>query len=263
LQTNIAKQKLISSMVHKIILVRHGESEWNKANRFTGWEDVSLSPKGIEEAIEAGKLLKEKNLIPDFVFSSVLKRAIKTAWLMLEEMDAMYVPIEKNWRLNEKHYGMLQGLNKAETAEKYGEEQVLRWRRAFDVAPPELQKSAPNHPANLPAYKNMDAAVLPATESLKDTIERLIPYWNNRIVPEIKKNSTTMIAAHGNSLRGLVMHLKGMNTDEILAFNIPTGIPYLFELDENLKVVNDEFLIDEATLKARMDAVAAQGKSSK
>jgi len=249
-------------MGHKIILVRHGESEWNKANRFTGWEDVSLSTKGISEAIEAGKLLKEEGLIPEVVFCSVLKRAIKTTWLMLEEMDAMYVPIEKDWRLNEKHYGMLQGLNKAETAQKYGEEQVLLWRRAFDVAPPPLEISAPNHPANLPAYASIPSNELPSTESLKDTVERLLPYWNERIAPAIKQHNTCMIAAHGNSLRGLVMHLKGMSTDEILAFNIPTGIPYLFELDDNLNVISDRFLLSEEELKAKMDAVANQGKSS-
>jgi 2,3-bisphosphoglycerate-dependent phosphoglycerate mutase len=245
----------------KIILIRHGESVWNQANRFTGWEDVPLSDKGIEEAREAGKLLAEQGLFPGKIYTSVLKRAIKTAWLIMEEMDAMYVPFEQSWRLNEKHYGLLQGLDKAETAARYGEAQVLQWRRAFSIAPPPLAPDAPNLPANMKSYAHIPASLLPATESLKDTIDRFLPFWEETIKPAAKENQTLFIVAHGNSLRGLVMKLRNLSEDEILSFNIPTAIPYLFELDDEFNVISHRFLADENELKAKMEAVASQGKT--
>lgn len=244
----------------KIILLRHGQSQWNKENRFTGWENVPLSEVGVMEAREAGKLMREAGLAPNYAYTSYLKRAIKTCWLALEEMDLMHIPVEKDWRLNEKHYGALQGLNKSETAAQYGEAQVLLWRRAFDVAPPPLDLNDPRFPGNQSMYQNIDASLLPQTESLEDTIQRLLPVWKNQILPQAMSHGTLLITAHGNSLRGLVKELKGLTAEEILKVNIPTGIPYLFELDQDFKVIEDRYLLDEATLSARMEAVASQGK---
>jgi 2,3-bisphosphoglycerate-dependent phosphoglycerate mutase len=244
----------------KLVLLRHGESVWNKANRFTGWTDVDLSEKGIEEAKEAGRTLKEKGFAIDIAFTSYLRRAIKTLWLALEEMDQMWIPVDKSWRLNEKHYGMLQGLNKAETAEKYGDKQVLKWRRSFDVPPAEIPEDDERHPSHEAKYVGVKAEELPATEALKHTIERLIPYWEGKIKPALQKHNTILVAAHGNSLRGIVKYLKNMSEEEIIAFNIPTGIPYVFEFDDAMNLIKDEFIGDPETIKKLMEQVANQAK---
>jgi len=244
----------------KLVLLRHGQSAWNKENRFTGWMDVPLSEQGIEEAKKAGKTLKESGFVFGEAHVSYLQRAIKTLWLALEEMQQMYIPVYKSWRLNEKHYGTLQGLNKSETAAKYGEEQVLLWRRGFAIAPPALEVSDERNAQNLMAYKNEKE--IPLTESLEDCIHRFLPYWEDNIKASLKKRDQVLVAAHGNSLRGLVMHLKNLSEEEVLALNIPTGIPYVIELDEQLNYVKDYYLEDEATLQQRMNEVAAQGKSA-
>jgi 2,3-bisphosphoglycerate-dependent phosphoglycerate mutase len=244
----------------RLVLLRHGQSEWNKDNRFTGWTDVPLSSKGIEEAREAGKSLKEAGFLFDIAHTSYLKRAIKTLWLALEEMDLMYLPVKNSWRLNEKHYGMLTGLNKSETAQKYGDEQVLLWRRGFAVAPPPLDENNPYSSTGDSRYRKLDKKDIPLTESLKDCIQRLMPYWENEIRPSLLQNNDVLVAAHGNSLRGIVMVLKGMNEEEILKLNIPTGIPYVFEFDDQLKLQKDYFLADEETLAKLMAEVAEQGK---
>lgn len=244
----------------KLVLLRHGESEWNKENKFTGWTDVNLSEKGTQEAADAGKTLRENGFSFDIAFTSYLRRAIKTLWLALEEMDQMWIPVYKTWRLNEKHYGMLQGLNKAETAEKYGEDKVLMWRRSFDIPPAEIPANDPRHPANDPRYAEVAPEDLPATESLKDTIERLIPYWDGNIKPALQNHNQVLVAAHGNSLRGIVKYLKNMTEEEIIQFNIPTGIPYVFEFDDDLNLVKDEFLGDPETIKKLMEKVANQAK---
>lgn len=244
----------------RLVLLRHGESTWNKENRFTGWTDVELSPKGIEEAKEAGKTLRENGFHFDIAFTSYLRRAIKTLWLALEEMDQMWIPVEKTWRLNEKHYGTLQGLNKAETAKKYGDEKVLMWRRSYDIPPEALAETDPRHPIHEEKYKALTTAERPATEALKDTIERLIPYWENEIKPALQKYDTILVAAHGNSLRGIVKYLKNMSEPEIIAFNIPTGIPYVFEFDEKMNLVKDEFIGDPETIRKLQEQVANQAK---
>ncbi|MCF8367190.1 MAG: 2,3-diphosphoglycerate-dependent phosphoglycerate mutase [Bacteroidales bacterium] len=244
----------------KLVLLRHGESEWNKENKFTGWTDVELSPKGVEEAREAGKTLKAQGFAFDMAFTSYLKRAIKTLWLALEEMDQMWIPVYKSWRLNEKHYGMLQGLNKAETAEKYGDEKVLMWRRSFDIPPSEIPADDDRHPKFDPRYAELKPEEVPATEALKDTIERLIPYWDGEIKPALQAHNQILVAAHGNSLRGIVKYLKNMSEAEIIAFNIPTGIPYVFEFDDELNLVKDEFIGDPETIKKLMEQVANQAK---
>jgi 2,3-bisphosphoglycerate-dependent phosphoglycerate mutase len=244
----------------KLVLLRHGESVWNKENRFTGWTDVDFSPKGVEEAIEAGRVLKERGFMFDMAFTSYLRRAIKTLWLTLEEMDQMWIPVYKSWRLNEKHYGLLQGLNKIEMAEKYGDEQVLLWRRSFDVPPSPVPEDDKRHPKYDPRYKDLKPEEIPATESLKETIGRMVPYWENDIRPALQKNNQILVAAHGNSLRAVVKYLKNMSEQEIIAFNIPTGIPYVFEFDENLNLLKDEFIGDPETIKKLMDAVANQAK---
>lgn len=244
----------------RLVLLRHGESTWNKENRFTGWTDVELSPKGIEEAKEAGKTLRENGFHFDIAFTSYLRRAIKTLWLALEEMDQMWIPVEKTWRLNEKHYGTLQGLNKAETAKKYGDEKVLMWRRSYDIPPEALAETDPRHPIHEEKYKALTTAERPATEALKDTIERLIPYWENEIKPALQKYDTVLVAAHGNSLRGIVKYLKNMSEPEIIAFNIPTGIPYVFEFDEKMNLVKDEFIGDPETIRKLQEQVANQAK---
>ncbi len=244
----------------KLVLLRHGESVWNKENRFTGWTDVPLSEQGVKEAIEAGKVLKENNFKFKIAYTSYLTRAIKTLWLVLEEMDMMYIPELKTWRLNEKHYGMLQGLNKAETAEKYGDDQVLQWRRSFDTPPPPMEEDDERNSKYDPRYGDLDDKDIPRTESLKEVVERMVPYWESDISETLKREKEILVAAHGNSLRAVVMYLKGMSEEEILKFNIPTGIPYVFEFDDNLKLQKDYFLGDPEKIKELMDKVANQAK---
>lgn len=244
----------------RLILVRHGQSVWNKANRFTGWTDVPLSDLGVAEAIKAGKILKEKGYSFKVAFTSYLKRAIKTQWLLLEEMDLMWIEERKTWRLNEKHYGMLQGMNKVEVAEEYGADMVQLWRRSFDTPPMPLDADDERNPKFDPKYAELTAEELPLTESLKEVIERLIPYWETEIKPVLHKNNDLLITAHGNSLRALVMHLKNMSREEILGFNIPTGVPYVFELDDDLNFMKDYFLGDPEEIKKLMEQVANQAK---
>ena len=245
----------------KLVLLRHGQSQWNKENRFTGWVDVPLSEKGIKEAREAGKVLKENGFDFKIAYTSYLKRAIKTLWLALEEMDMMWLEVIKNWRLNEKHYGMLQGLNKAETAEKYGADKVQLWRRSFDTPPQPLSTEDENNPRLDKRYQNLTANEVPLTESLKEVIERFIPYWEKEIEPTLKEKGEVLVSAHGNSLRALVMHLKNMSREEILGFNIPTGIPYVFEFDDDMNLQKDYFLGDPETIKKLMEQVANQAKA--
>jgi 2,3-bisphosphoglycerate-dependent phosphoglycerate mutase len=247
--------------MYKLVLLRHGESVWNKENRFTGWTDVDLSDKGIEEGRNAGRIMKEAGFTFDLAFISVLKRAIKTYLLAAEEMDLLWVPVIKNWRLNERHYGALQGLNKAETAAKHGEEQVKIWRRSFDIAPPALEPEDERCPHNQPAYANVDKTVLPYTESLKDTIARFVPYFESDIVPEIKRGKNVIIAAHGNSLRALVKYLDKISEKDILELNIPTGTPLVYELDDQLKPIRHYYLGDEESIRKAMESVANQGKA--
>ncbi|MBN2611028.1 MAG: 2,3-diphosphoglycerate-dependent phosphoglycerate mutase [Bacteroidales bacterium] len=247
--------------MYKIVLLRHGESVWNKLNLFTGWTDVDLSEKGIEEAKKAGKVLKDNGFEFDVAFVSVLKRALRTLWLSLEEMDQLWIPWIKSWRLNERHYGALQGLNKAETAQKYGDEQVLIWRRSYDIPPPALKKSDERFPGKLRVYADVDEKDLPLTESLKDTVARFLPYWHGQIAPVIKEGKRVIIAAHGNSLRALVKYLDNMSEDEILKLNIPTGIPLVYELNNELKPIRHYYLGDEDEIKKAAEAVANQGKA--
>lgn len=246
--------------MYRLILVRHGESEWNKANRFTGWVDVDLSEKGMEEAREAGRVLKKEGYDPKVAYTSYLKRAIKTLHLALEEMDRMWIPVYKTWRLNEKHYGMLQGLDKAETAEKYGDEQVLLWRRSFDVPPPPIDPADPLSARQDVKYRDLDPADVPDTEALSHTIHRIVPYWETELQPALKTHGEILISAHGNSLRGIVKYLKDMSEEDIIAFNIPTGIPYIFEFDEKMQLQKDFFLGDPEVVKALMDKVANQAQ---
>ncbi len=247
--------------MYRVVLLRHGESLWNLENRFTGWTDVDLTEKGIQEAISAGKVLKEKGFNFDIAYTSVLKRALRTLWLTLDEMDLLWIPVEKSWRLNERHYGALQGLNKAETAAAHGEEKVLIWRRSYDVPPPALDKTDPRFPGNDPRYADMDPKDIPFTECLKDTVERFLPVWHERISPVIKSGKKVIIAAHGNSLRALVKYLDNMSEEEILKLNIPTGLPLVYELDTNLKPLNHYYLGDEEAVRKAMEAVANQGKA--
>lgn len=242
----------------KLVLIRHGESTWNKENRFTGWTDVDLSEKGLQEAKEAGKVLKSEGYDFDMAYTSVLKRAIRTLNLALDEMDRLWLPVEKSWRLNERHYGALQGLNKAETAAKYGEEQVHIWRRSYDVLPPLLEETDERHPSKDPRYKGQTN--LPRGEALKHTVERMLPYWNETIAPQVRAGKRVLIAAHGNSLRALVKHLDKMTEEEIMQLNIPTGIPLVYELDKNLSPVKKYYLGDAEKIKAAEEAVAKQGK---
>ena len=244
-----------------LVLVRHGESVYNRANIFTGWTDVTLTPEGEQEAVEAGKILKEKGFDFDLTYTSVLQRAIKTLWLILEQMDRMWLPEIKTWRLNEKHYGKLQGLNKSEMAAQYGEEQVLLWRRAYDVRPPLLSEDEIADMRKESRYADVDNIQYMLGESLKDTVERVIPLWENQIKYDLLENKRVLISAHGNSLRGVVKYLDQMSEDEILHFNIPTGIPLVYQLDDNLKPINRYFLADEEKLKAAIDKVANQGKA--
>ena len=246
-------------MSYRIVLIRHGESEWNKANLFTGWTDVDLSDAGREEAKNGGRLLKEEGISFDICFTSVLKRAIHTANLVLDEMDEIYIPQIKSWKLNERHYGALQGLNKSETAEKYGEDQVKIWRRSFDVCPPALEENDDRNPANQPQYKDVNKYFLPLTESLAITIDRVIPYYLETIVPEIKAGKSVLIAAHGNSLRALVKYLDDISDEDILGLNIPTGTPLVYELGDDFKAISHRYLGDQAAIEAKMKAVASQG----
>lgn len=243
-----------------IVLLRHGESVWNKENRFTGWTDVDLTEKGTEEAYKAGDILKEKGYLFDKAYTSYLKRAVKTLDCVLDRMDQDWIPVEKNWRLNEKHYGALQGLNKSETAEKYGDEQVLIWRRSYDVAPPALSEDDPRNPKFDIRYKEVPPRELPRTEALKDTVERILPYWKETIFPSLQTAGQLLVAAHGNSLRGIIKYLKNISDEEIIHLNLPTAVPYVFEFDEQLNLVRDYFLGDEAEIRKRMEAVANQGK---
>jgi len=246
----------------KLVLLRHGESQWNKENRFTGWTDVDLTAKGIEEAKNAGKLLKKEGFTFDMAYTSVLKRAIHTLWNVLDEMDLSWIPVYRSWRLNEKSYGALQGLNKAETAQKYGEEQVLLWRRSFDIRPPELDINDKRHPFNDSKYKTLNKKILPATECLEDTIERFLVYWNKTIKPAITNKQKVLIVAHGNSLRALVKYLDNLSDDEILKVNIPTGIPLVYDLDENLNVKTKSYLGDQEAINKAMSSVKNQGKAN-
>ncbi len=246
--------------MHQLVLLRHGESVWNKENRFTGWTDVDLTDAGIEEARAAGRILREKGFIFDVAFTSVLKRAIRTLWIVLDEMDQMWIPVKNSWRLNERMYGSLQGLNKADMAKEYGEEQVRIWRRSYDVAPGALEKGDPRDPALDPRYADLDDSQIPRTESLKDTIERFLPYWHDTIAPAIKAGKRVVIAAHGNSLRGLVKHLDNISDAEIVKLNIPTGIPLVYELDEALNARNHYYLGDPEAVARAEAAVAGQGK---
>ena len=248
--------------MYKLVLMRHGESQWNLENRFTGWTDVDLTETGREQARQAGQLLQREGFDFDLAYTSVLKRAIRTLWIVLDELDRMYLPITPTWRLNERHYGALQGLNKAETAAKYGDEQVLVWRRAYAIAPNPLDNDDPRHPRFDERYAGMDAAALPNTECLKDTVERVVPYWNETIAPQIRQGKRILIAAHGNSLRALVRHLDNVSDDEIVNLNIPTGQPLVYELDENLKPIRRYYLGNAEEIAAAMAAVAAQGKAA-
>lgn len=247
--------------MYKLVLIRHGESEWNLANLFTGWTDVDLTDKGRQEAKEGGQRLKEQGYTFDIAYTSVLKRAIRTLWMVLDEMDLMWLPVVRDWRLNERHYGTLQGLNKSETAAKYGEDQVLIWRRSYDIPPPALEESDERWPGHDRRYKDLAPQDLPSTECLKDTLERVMPFWNDVVVPDIKAGKRVLIAAHGNSLRAMVKHLDGISDEEIIKLNIPTGIPLVYELDENLKPIKSEYLMDPEELKKKMEAVANQGKA--
>ena len=244
----------------RLVLLRHGQSEWNQKNLFTGWTDVDLSGQGEEEARKAGELLKKEGFVFKTAFTSYLKRAVKTLNIALDAMDLDWIPVEKSWRLNEKHYGTLQGLNKAETAEKYGEEQVLIWRRSYDVPPAPLDRDDKRSPFQDPRYADVDASKLPLTESLKETIERILPYWQSTIEPTLREKGEVIVAAHGNSLRGIVKHLKNISDDAITGLNLPTGVPYLFVFDDEMNMVRDTFLGDPEEVKRLQEAVANQAR---
>jgi 2,3-bisphosphoglycerate-dependent phosphoglycerate mutase len=245
----------------ELVLIRHGQSTWNRENRFTGWTDVDLTEQGRTEAKQAGELIKEAGLSFDIAYTSVLKRAIRTLWIVLDELDLMWIPIELSWRLNERHYGALQGLNKSETAAKFGEEQVRIWRRSYDIPPPPLEKTDPRYPGRDPRYRSLTEAELPLTESLKDTVYRFLPYWQGTIAPAIQSGRRVVIAAHGNSLRALVKHLDKVSEQEIVGLNIPTGVPLVYELDEQLIPIRHYFLGDPVAIARAMDEVAGQGKA--
>jgi 2,3-bisphosphoglycerate-dependent phosphoglycerate mutase len=244
--------------MHKVVLLRHGESTWNKENRFTGWTDVDLSERGLVEAGEAGRLLKDGGYVFDIAYTSVLKRAIRTLWIALDTLDLMWIPVVKSWRLNERHYGALQGLNKAETAAKHGDAQTKIWRRSYDIPPPPLALDDPRHPSHDPRYRELSAGDLPLTESLKDTVARFLPYWHDTIAPSITSGQRVLIAAHGNSLRALVKFLDSIPEAEIVELNIPTGIPLVYELDDDLEPIRHYYLGDPAAAAAAAERVAAQ-----
>ena len=242
----------------RLVLLRHGESTWNLENRFTGWTEVDLTPKGIAEAHEAARLLREGGYAFDLCFTSVLKRAIRTLWIVLDDMDLMWLTVHRSWRLNERHYGALQGLNKAETTAQYGEKQVLVWRRSYADPPPPLTRDDPRHPSHDRRYADVPPAQLPLTESLKDTVARFLPYWHERIVPEVRTGRRVVIAAHGNSLRALVKYLDGVSEEEIVALNIPTGIPLVYELQDDLRPIRHFYLGDPEAARKAAEAVANQ-----
>jgi 2,3-bisphosphoglycerate-dependent phosphoglycerate mutase len=244
-----------------LVLLRHGESDWNRENRFTGWTDVDLSPAGIAEAHEAARLLAADGFTFDVAYTSVLKRAIRTLWIVLDDLDLMWLPVHGSWRLNERHYGALQGLNKAETAREFGDEQVRIWRRSYDIPPPALGPTDPRYPGLDRRYADLDDAELPRTESLKDTVARFLPYWHGEISPAVGQGRRVLIAAHGNSLRALVKYLDGVSDRDIVGLNIPTGVPLVYELDEELRPVGHRYLGDPERIQAAMAAVAAQGSS--
>ena len=248
-------------MTHKLVLLRHGESQWNLDNRFTGWVDVDLTENGRAQARAGGELMKAEGLRFDVAHTSVLKRAIRTCYTALDVMDQLWIPVHKTWRLNERHYGALQGLDKAETTAKHGEAQVKIWRRSYDVPPPAMDRADPGHPANDPRYATLDANALPGTESLATTLVRVLPYWHDAIAPDLKAGKTVLVAAHGNSLRALYKYLVGVSESEILELNIPTGIPQLFELDDQLKLVRHRYLGDPEAAKRAAEAVANQAKA--
>ncbi len=247
--------------MHKLVLVRHGQSTWNLENRFTGWTDVDLSEQGRREALDAGNVLREENYEFDLVYTSVLKRAIRTMWIALDALDQMWLPVVREWRLNERHYGALQGLNKSETAAKHGEEQVKIWRRSYDVPPPPLEADDERNAAHDRRYANLDAADIPLTESLKETVARVVPYWENVIAPQVASGKRVLIVAHGNSLRALVKYLDNISEGDIIGLNIPTGVPLVYDLDEDLKPLGHRYLGDPEAIRKAAEAVANQGKA--
>ncbi|MBI2661157.1 2,3-diphosphoglycerate-dependent phosphoglycerate mutase [Candidatus Woesearchaeota archaeon] len=247
--------------MHKLVMVRHGESTWNRENRFTGWTDVDLSEKGVEEARKAAKVLKQKGYAFDIAYTSFLKRAIRTLWLIQDEMDMMWIPVQNSWRLNERHYGALQGLNKSEMAKKYGEEQVKSWRRSYDVRPPVLKKTDKRYSGNDIRYRGLGRNEIPTAECLKDTVKRVMPYWNRKIAPMIRTGRKVLIVAHGNSQRAIMKHLDNISDREIVNLNIPTGIPLVYELDKKLKPVRHYYLGSAREIRKAMEKVMAQGKA--
>jgi 2,3-bisphosphoglycerate-dependent phosphoglycerate mutase len=253
----------VEGMTRTLVLLRHGQSTWNLENRFTGWTDVGLTERGEEEARQAAALLETAQITPDIVFTSLLKRAILTAQLTLEHMDLLWLPVERSWRLNERHYGALQGLDKSETAAEHGEEQVHVWRRSYDTRPPSLAADDERHPRHDPRYASLAPDILPASESLSDVVERMLPYWYDAIAPALVRGRTPLVSAHGNSLRALVKHLDGISDDDIPSLNIPTGIPLVYTFDEHLKVVESGYLGDPAAIEAAAAEVAAQGRAAR
>lgn len=245
----------------RLVLLRHGESTWNRENRFTGWTDVDLTEQGIAEARRAGRDLKEQGFVFDVAYTSVLKRAIRTLWIVLDELDLMWIPVHRSWRLNERHYGALQGLNKAETAAEYGEQQVLLWRRSYDTPPPRLDEDDARFPGSDPRYADLEAKNIPRTECLKDTVARFLPYWHETIAPQVRAGKRVIIAAHGNSLRALVKYLDDVSDEDIVGLNIPTGMPLVYDLDDDLKPVSSRYLGDADAVQKAMQAVANQGKA--
>ncbi len=244
----------------RLVLLRHGESAWNKENRFTGWTDIDLSERGIREATDAGKTLKKEGFHFKIAYTSYLTRAIRTLWLSLEQMDLIWIPVFKTWRLNEKHYGSLQGLNKSEMAEKYGDQQVLIWRRSYDIPPPPLEENDPRHSRFDLRYQDLKPSEIPSTESLKETVERIVPYWKSEMSGKLREHGEVLVAAHGNSLRGIVKYLKSIPDKDIVELNLPTGIPYVFEFDDDLNLKKDYFIGDPELIKKLMEEVANQGK---
>ncbi len=249
--------------MYKIVLLRHGESIWNKTGLFSGWTDVDLSNKGIDEAKQAGQVLKDGNYVFDIAYTSVLKRAIRTLWIVLDEMNLMWIPVHRSWRLNERHYGALQGLSKADTVTKHGEKQVLIWRRSYDTPPPSLKKNDERYPGNDPKYHSLDDHEIPLTECLKDTVARVLPYWYEVILPTIKSGKRILISAHGNSLRALIKYLEDLSNDEILRLNIPTGIPLVYELNERIQPIKHYYLGDPEEVRKAIKKVTNQGKAKK